>query len=125
VREAKGRRAGQRGEHWRGDDRGAIFCWGRWRSVDRVGAGGAPFSECQGRRQRDAGRRREWWIQGPKHLVQFAVMGGKCITARRFGSRKPRVGLLSIGEEESKGNEFDARSERTVEGRAYAVRWER
>ncbi|HXN65847.1 MAG TPA: phosphate acyltransferase PlsX [Candidatus Acidoferrales bacterium] len=41
----------------------------------------------------------------PAHLVQFAVMGEIYYRAI-FGNRKPRVGLLSIGEEESKGNEL-------------------
>ena len=41
----------------------------------------------------------------PEHLVQFAVMGEMYYRAT-FGNRKPRVGLLSIGEEESKGNEL-------------------
>jgi phosphate acyltransferase len=36
-------------------------------------------------------------------LVQFAQMGSTFAT-QRFGIAKPRVGLLSIGEEESKGN---------------------
>ena len=36
-------------------------------------------------------------------LVQFAQMGAAYSTAR-FGVAKPRVGLLSIGEESSKGN---------------------
>ena len=36
-------------------------------------------------------------------LVQFAQMGA-VFAARRFGLAEPRVGLLSIGEEESKGN---------------------
>jgi phosphate acyltransferase len=36
-------------------------------------------------------------------LVQFAQMGST-FAAQRFGIAKPRVGLLSIGEEESKGN---------------------
>jgi glycerol-3-phosphate acyltransferase PlsX len=41
----------------------------------------------------------------PKHLLQFAVMGSvymKCILNRP----NPRIGLLSIGEEPSKGNEL-------------------
>ena len=39
----------------------------------------------------------------PQHLVQFAVMGS--VYARvALGVERPRVGLLSIGEEESKGN---------------------
>ena len=41
----------------------------------------------------------------PEHLLQFAVMGEIYYRAT-FGSRKPRVGLLSIGEEEIKGNEL-------------------
>jgi glycerol-3-phosphate acyltransferase PlsX len=41
----------------------------------------------------------------PEYLVQFAVMGG--IYAREMmGRAKPRIGLLSNGEEESKGNEL-------------------
>lgn len=41
----------------------------------------------------------------PEHLVQFAVMGENYYRAI-FGTRRPRVGLLSIGEEEMKGNEL-------------------
>lgn len=40
----------------------------------------------------------------PEHLLQFALMGneyGKYL----FGKANPRIGLLSIGEEDSKGNE--------------------
>jgi len=41
----------------------------------------------------------------PRHLVQFAIMGN--VYARDIlGQTRPRVGLLSIGEEESKGNEL-------------------
>lgn len=46
----------------------------------------------------------------PRHLLQFALMGD--VYARTaLGFREPRVGLLSIGEEDSKGNElvFEAR----------------
>jgi glycerol-3-phosphate acyltransferase PlsX len=39
----------------------------------------------------------------PEWLVQFAVMGSVYST-RRFGIEKPRVGLLSIGEEPGKGD---------------------
>jgi phosphate acyltransferase len=41
----------------------------------------------------------------PQHLVQFAVMGENYYRVI-FGTRRPRVGLLSIGEEEMKGNEL-------------------
>jgi len=41
----------------------------------------------------------------PIHLLQFAVMGS--VYARTvLGKREPRVGLLNIGEESSKGNEL-------------------
>jgi glycerol-3-phosphate acyltransferase PlsX len=41
----------------------------------------------------------------PVHLVQFAIMGE--VYARLvMGAAKPRIGLLSNGEEESKGNEL-------------------
>lgn len=39
----------------------------------------------------------------PKHLVQFAIMASSCISKIQNISN-PRVGLLSIGEEASKGN---------------------
>ena len=41
----------------------------------------------------------------PRHLVQFAAMG--CVYARlSLGVSRPQVGLLSIGEEATKGNEL-------------------
>ncbi len=41
----------------------------------------------------------------PENLEQFAVMGETYFRSM-FGTRHPRVGLLSIGEEETKGNEL-------------------
>jgi len=41
----------------------------------------------------------------PHNLEQFAVMGDVYFRTM-FGTRRPRVGLLSIGEEDSKGNEL-------------------
>jgi len=41
----------------------------------------------------------------PENLEQFAVMG-EIYFRSMFGTRRPRVGLLSIGEEETKGNEL-------------------
>jgi glycerol-3-phosphate acyltransferase PlsX len=41
----------------------------------------------------------------PQHLVQFAIMGS-AYARIALGCETPRVGLLSIGEEESKGNEL-------------------
>ncbi|RUM29518.1 MAG: phosphate acyltransferase PlsX [Aquifex sp.] len=41
----------------------------------------------------------------PRHLVQFAVMG-HTYAQEMLGIKNPRVGILSIGEEEGKGNEL-------------------
>ena len=41
----------------------------------------------------------------PKNLVQFAVMGS-VFAETNIGVKNPRVGLLNIGEERSKGNEL-------------------
>jgi glycerol-3-phosphate acyltransferase PlsX len=49
----------------------------------------------------------------PQHLLQFAVLGS--IYARlAHGVHDPRVGLLSIGEEESKGNELTRETHRLL-----------
>jgi len=41
----------------------------------------------------------------PPNLVQFAVMG-HCYSHYVLGRTRPRIGLLSIGEEETKGNDL-------------------
>jgi phosphate acyltransferase len=41
----------------------------------------------------------------PHHLVQFAIMG-HLFSKKIVGIASPRVGLMSVGEEESKGNEL-------------------
>jgi glycerol-3-phosphate acyltransferase PlsX len=49
----------------------------------------------------------------PQHLLQFAVMGS--VYARiGLGYGTPRVGLLSIGEEETKGNELTREAHRLL-----------
>ena len=49
----------------------------------------------------------------PQHLVQFAIMGA--VYARvALGVRRPRIGLLSIGEEETKGNELTREAHRLL-----------
>ena len=49
----------------------------------------------------------------PQHLLQFAVMGG--VYARvGLGIESPRIGLLSIGEEASKGNELTREAHRLL-----------
>ncbi len=49
----------------------------------------------------------------PQHLLQFAVMGA--VYARvALGIERPRVGLLSIGEEETKGNDLTREAHRLL-----------
>lgn len=49
----------------------------------------------------------------PENLEQFAVMG-EIYSRSIFGLRRPRIGLLSIGEEEGKGNELTRESFRLL-----------
>jgi len=81
----------------------ARFLLGTLESVDRV-ALAAPFPNAKAGVSvlLDVGANVD---SKPEHLVQFAVMGEMYYRAT-FGHRRPRVGLLSIGEEETKGNEL-------------------
>src|SRR5437868_525462 len=81
----------------------ARFLLGTLESVDRV-ALAAPFPNAKGgvSVMLDVGANVD---SKPEHLVQFAVMGEIYYRAT-FGHRRPRVGLLSVGEEEMKGNEL-------------------
>ncbi len=49
----------------------------------------------------------------PQHLLQFAVMGSVYAHVA-LGAVRPRVGLLSIGEEETKGNELTREAHRLL-----------
>ena len=81
----------------------ARFTLGTLALVDRV-ALAAPFPNAKGGVSviLDVGANVD---SKPEHLEQFAVMGEVYYRAM-FGSRRPRVGLLSIGEEKIKGNEL-------------------
>lgn len=81
----------------------ARFLLGTLESVDRV-ALAAPFPNAKGGVSvlLDVGANVD---SKPEHLVQFAVMGEIYYRAT-FGNRRPRVGVLSVGEEEIKGNEL-------------------
>src|SRR5467141_206537 len=81
----------------------ARFIMGTLESVDRV-ALAAPFPNAKGGVSvlLDVGANVD---SKPEHLLQFGVMG-EIYYRLTFGSRRPRVGLLSIGEEEIKGNEL-------------------
>jgi phosphate acyltransferase len=49
----------------------------------------------------------------PNHLLQFAVMG-TVYSLVAYGTERPRVGLLSIGEEETKGNDLTREAHRLL-----------
>jgi glycerol-3-phosphate acyltransferase PlsX len=51
----------------------------------------------------------------PQHLLQFAVMGSRYARVA-FGVETPRVGLLSIGEEATKGNELTREAHQLLKG---------
>jgi glycerol-3-phosphate acyltransferase PlsX len=53
----------------------------------------------------------------PQHLLQFAAMGALYVRATR-GIEHPRVALLSIGEEETKGNELTRDAHRLLKASA-------
>jgi phosphate acyltransferase len=55
----------------------------------------------------------------PAHLLQFAVMGSM-YSRLAFGIEAPRVGLLSIGEEETKGNELTREAHRLLKASSLA-----
>jgi glycerol-3-phosphate acyltransferase PlsX len=55
----------------------------------------------------------------PQHLLQFAVMGST-YARLAFGLDAPRVGLLSIGEEETKGNELTVEAHRLLKASQLA-----
>src|SRR5215813_2086066 len=83
----------------------ARFLLGTLESVDRV-ALAAPFPNARGgvSVMLDVGANVD---SKPEHLVQFAIMGEIYYRATfAHGHRRPRLGLLSIGEEEIKGNEL-------------------
>ncbi len=52
---------------------------------------------------------------GPENLVEFAVMG-KYYAQDMVGVKKPRIGLLANGEEESKGNEVTKAAFKKLQG---------
>jgi phosphate acyltransferase len=81
----------------------ARFLLGTLESVDRV-ALAAPFPNARGGVSvlLDVGANVD---SKAEHLEQFAVMG-EIYYRMTFGNKRPRVGLLSVGEEEIKGNEL-------------------
>jgi glycerol-3-phosphate acyltransferase PlsX len=80
----------------------ALFGLGRVRGIDRP-ALGIPFPARRGTcLLLDVGANADC---RPQHLVQFALMGS-AYAEQVYQVARPRVGLLSIGEEEGKGNQL-------------------
>ncbi len=80
----------------------ALFGLGRIRGIDRP-ALGIPYPTRSGHcLLLDVGANADC---RPQHLVQFALMGA-AYAEQVYGLKNPRVGLLSIGEEEGKGNQL-------------------
>jgi len=80
----------------------AFFVLGTIPGVDRPGIATVMPSEKEPFLLIDAGATVDC---KPVHLLQFAVMGD-VYASMVLGRRRPRVGLLSIGEEATKGNEL-------------------
>src|SRR5262245_52517231 len=55
----------------------------------------------------------------PAHLLQFAIMGSMYARVA-FGIERPRVALLSIGEEETKGNDLTREAHRLLKASPLA-----
>ncbi len=51
----------------------------------------------------------------PRHLMEFGIMGS-IYTSAMFGVDKPAVGLLNVGEEETKGNEASLEAHALLRG---------
>ena len=79
----------------------AIFGWGRFDGIDRP-AIGTPIPRHNGQTVLlDVGANVD---VKPEQLVQFALMG-RAYAEVSLGIKNPRIGLLSNGEEETKGNQ--------------------
>lgn len=80
----------------------SLLQWGRVKGIERP-AIGTVLPSLSGRcLLLDAGAQVDC---RPKHLTQFAIMGS-IYAERVLGLERPRVGLLNIGEEETKGNDL-------------------
>ena len=51
----------------------------------------------------------------PEYIAEFAVMGG-CYAEDMLGIKNPRIGLLTNGEEDSKGNEVTKATSKLLQG---------
>ncbi|OAT81267.1 phosphate acyltransferase PlsX [Desulfotomaculum copahuensis] len=80
----------------------ALLGLGRIRGIDRPAIAGILPSRRGGTVLLDVGANVDC---KPQHLLQFAIMGS-LYAEKILGIPEPRIGLLNIGEEETKGNEL-------------------
>ena len=94
----------------------ALFVQGRIRGVERPALGSIVPTQTGLAYFLDVGANVD---SKPEYMVQFATMGA--VYARQMlGRANPRVGLLSNGEEEGKGNELVRETTRRLKG---TMRW--
>lgn len=80
----------------------SLLHWGRIKSIGRPAIATLLPNRNGGTLLLDAGANTDC---SPKHLLQFAIMGS-LYSELILGVKNPAVGLLNIGEEETKGNEL-------------------
>src|SRR6202163_1329210 len=94
----------------------ALFVQGRIRGVERTALGSIVPTQTGFAYFLDVGANVD---SKPEYMVQFAAMGA--VYARQMmGRTNPRVGLLSNGEEEGKGDELVKETTRRLKG---SMRW--
>ncbi len=95
----------------------AIFTLRRIRGVDRPAFGGVVPAATGQTLVLDMGANTDC---KPPYLLQFAVMGSAYMESV-FGVRSPRVGLLSNGEEETKGDQLVQQAHQLIKSAAPTV----
>ncbi len=88
----------------------AFFSWGRMKGVKRPAVAVVLPPAQAPKLLLDAGANADC---RPEHLRQFALLGS-AYASLRFGVDEPRVGLLNIGEEDTKGDELAREAHRLL-----------
>lgn len=88
----------------------AFFSWGRMKGVKRPAVAVVLPPARAPKLLLDAGANADC---RPEHLRQFALLGS-AYASLRFGIEAPRIGLLNIGEEDSKGDELAREAHRLL-----------
>ncbi len=92
----------------------AFFSWGRMKGIKRPAVAVVLPPAKSSKLLLDAGANSDC---RPEHLRQFALLGS-AYASLRFGLEDPRVGLLNIGAEETKGSELSREAYRLLSGEA-------